>query len=142
MFIPNGFVPSNANRQREYDAEGRLREVSYSSPTQDGGIAEASSLFATEAEQFGTISPFLKRNKAKDAQRRNYVIQPGGACIYFREDPELEDPYGGGRVQFTPTAQESFGHDSQPGGPLQGPAGRPFALGAIGDGGSPRKGGR
>lgn len=133
MFIPNGFTSSSAVRRREYDAEGRLRETRIGpGPHSDGesGIAEANSRYATDAEMFGTISPFLKRNKARDAQRRNYVIQPGGACIYFENEKELEDPYGGGRVQYTdaPTEKESFGHDSMPGGPTQGVQGRRFSL--------------
>lgn len=133
MYVPNGFIPSNASRRREYDEEGRLREVSISSPSQDGGIAESNSAYATEAEQFGTIAPFLARNKAKDARRRNYVIQPGGACLYFETPPEYPDYWQNGRVMFdAPTQKESFGHNSQPGGPTQGPSGRSFSLGREG----------
>ena len=134
MYIANGFVPSSAIRRREYDEEGRLRETRIGpGPHTDGesGIAESNSLFATDAEFFGSITPFLKKNRIRDAKRRNYIIQPGGACIYFENQAQLEDPYGNGRVQYTdaPSAQESFGHNSQPGGPAQGPAGRRFELG-------------
>lgn len=138
MFIPGRFLPSSAVRNRQYDEEGRLREVRPGpGPHTDGdsGIAESNSLFATEAEMFGAITPVLKRNRIRDAKRRNYIIQPGGACIYFEAEKELKDPYGGGRVQYTvdmPEAKESFGHGSQPGGPSQGGQGRRFTLGRSG----------
>ena len=54
MFVPNGFIPSNANRTREYDEEGRLRETRIGPGPHtdgDGGIAESNSLFATDAEK-------------------------------------------------------------------------------------------
>jgi len=129
MFIPNGFLPSSANRRREYDEEGRLRETRIGPGPHtdgDGGIAESNSLFATDAEMFGAISPFLKRNRIRDVRRRNYTIQPGGACIYFEGERSLPDPYA--RVDM-PSEQESFGHNTQPGGWSQSPdQGRAFTV--------------
>ena len=136
MFIPNGFTPSTVNHATMYDEEGRLKSFRINSRNDDdAGIAEANSLYATNAEMFGTITPFLRVNRIADAQRRNYVVQPGGACIYWQEDPRLEDPYLHGRVQFTgPSERESFGHDSQPGGPKSGSdqRGRAFTVGEAG----------
>ena len=126
MFIPSGFAPSRANVQRQYDSEGRLREVridSSGASSGDPGIAQSNSLFATDAELFGTITPFLKRARLKDAKRRNYVIQPGGACLYSETDQQLADPYNHGQVRFDmPTEQESFGHYTQPDATVQPPA--------------------
>ena len=133
MIPPSGFIPSNANRARFYDEEGRLKEFrpgTQGGESDEGAIAEANSLFATDAELFGSISPFLKVNKIRDAKRRNYIIQPGGACIYFEADKELKDPYGGGRVQFTgPSDKESFGPTSLDGTKMAEPNGRAFTLG-------------
>lgn len=112
MQIPNGFLPSKYQKQIGYDVEGRLREFNISRES-TGGIGDANSLYATDAERFGTMAPFLKRNKAKDAPRRNYIIQPGGACIYFGDQPAPADPYDNGRVQYTaPDPKTSFGHDT------------------------------
>ena len=140
MFVPNPFLPSNAVHMIQYDEEGRLRKVRVNSPgasSDDGGIAEANSLYATDAELFGSITPFMKRNKLNDSKRRNYIIQPGGACIYFQEDKPLKDPYGGGRVQFTaPSERETFGHNSQSAGHEEGIHGRPFSMTGRGNSGT------
>lgn len=129
MFVPNGFVPSSAARQTYYDEEGRLRVVNISRDSV-GGIGESNSLFATDSEMFGAIAPFIKRNKSKDAPRRNYVIQPGGACIYFDPEKLLADPYDHGRVQFTgPSSRESFGHNSMDGSKMV--QGRPMMQGNV-----------
>jgi hypothetical protein len=140
MYIPNAFTPSTVIHQQMYDEEGRLKSfrIAPSRGAQgEGGISEANSLYSTDAELFGSVAPFLKRNRIVDARRRNYVIQPGGACIYFERPEELSDPYAHGRVQFTaPGDQESFGHNTQPGGfggqPNQG---RSFQVGAKSGGG-------
>lgn len=125
MWIPNGFVPSSINRTREYDEEGRLREVRHDSKgasSSDGAIAESNSLFATDAELFGTITPFMRVNKLRDADRRNYIIQPGGACIYFDPERPPPDPWDNGRVQFTaPSDRETFGHNTQPSASIEHP---------------------
>jgi hypothetical protein len=124
--------------QTLYDEEGRVhsfRKNTKSASSDDGGIAEANSLYATDAELFGTCAPFLRANKLRDAKRRNYVIQPGGACIYFKDDAPLKDPYGGGRVQFTaPDERESFGHNTQPDSAIQ----HPSILFDVGGSGLPR----
>lgn len=123
MFIPNGFIPSTFARRISYDEEGRLREFNLSRQS-TGGIGDANSLYATDAERFDSIAPFLKKNIAKDVARRDYRIQPGGACLYFSSPEELQDPYGGGKVQYTgPDPRTSFGHDSMPGRELQGVSG-------------------
>ena len=145
MFAPNGFTPSTVVHARMYDEEGRLKTMRPGpGPHTDGdsGISEANSLYATESEMFGTVTPFLKKNRIADAKRRNYVIQPGGACIYFKEEQMLADPYDHGRVQFTdmPSERESFGHNSMDGSKLSGSTGRPLSVGAPGalPGGSAR----
>lgn len=108
----------------------KVRVNSKTASSDNGGIAEANSLYATDAELFGTISPFLKRNKLADAKRRNYIIQPGGACIYFENDPQLADPYDHNRVQFTaPSERETFGHNTQPDGSVDHRNGRAFTIG-------------
>jgi len=138
MQIPNGFVPSTAQRQVQYDEEGRMREFRIGpfggSRGGDGGIADANSLYATDAERFGTIAPFLKRNRIRDAQRRNYIIQAGGAAIYFETEPQLADAWDNGRVQFTaPSDQETFGHNAQSDGYSRGTGGRSFQVGGRGE---------
>ena len=139
MWIPNGFPPSSA-RTRMYDQEGRLKEFrvdSRGASSDDGSIAEANSLYATDAELFGQVAPFLKRAKIRDANRRNYIVQPGGAVIYFddSEPQQLQDPFGNGRVQFTaPSEQETFGHNSMDGTKLAEPNGRAFTVGSRDDG--------
>lgn len=118
MFIPSPFIASTVNRQTFYDEEGRMHSVHVGSAADgDGGIAEANSLYATDAEMFGTCAPFLKRAKIADAKRRNYIIQPGGACIYWEDPVQLKDLYNHGQVQFStaPSERESFGHNSSPG---------------------------
>lgn len=115
MFIPNQFVSSTALRQREYDPEGRLREfrITGGRDSDDGGIAAANSLYATDAEFFGSMAPFLRCNKARDARRRNYIIQPGGAAIVFN-GPAPAVPPSPLRA-LMPSEQESFGHNSYDG---------------------------
>ena len=134
MFIPNQFVPSTAMRLREYDSEGRLREfrITGGRDSDDGGIAEANSLYATDAEFFGTMAPFLKRNKALDAPRRNYVIQPGGAALVFRGPAPsvVQSPVR----QCMPSGQESFGHNSYDGTKFGG-GGAVFNVSDAGPGG-------
>lgn len=119
MFIPSAFVSSTANREFTYDAEGRMHPVHVgSAPDGDGGIAEANSLYATQSEMFSSCAPFLRKNKLADAKRRNYVIQPGGAALYFKTEKKLADIYNHGRVQYSvdfPAENESFGHNSNPG---------------------------
>jgi len=106
--IPNGFVPSDVVRRTYYDPEGRMLSFNISRQS-TGGVSAANSLLATDAEHFDVCAPFLRRNKLNDAKRRNYVVQPGGAILYFDEDvpgsnrrstAELLDP------------KISFGHDS------------------------------
>jgi hypothetical protein len=120
-----------------YDEEGRLKSFRVNSKgasSDDDGIAESNSLYSTDAELFGTITPFLKKNRIRDAQRRNYVIQPGGACIYWKEDNKLADPYAHGRVQFTaPGERETFGHNTQPDGSVDHHQGRRFTISPRGD---------
>ena len=114
MRIPNNFLPSKFQKQIGYDEEGRLIEFNLSRQ-HTGGIGNANSMYATHAEQFDVMTPFLKANKAKDAPRRNYIIQPGGAAIYFgpRRAEAFPDPYGGGRVQYTvPDERTFFGHNT------------------------------
>lgn len=135
MHAPNGFVPSNVIHQTMYDEEGRLKTFRINSRSDDdSGISEANSLYATDAELFGTVAPFLKKAKIKDAGRRNYIVQPGGACIYFSDDKPLSDPYGNGRVQFTgPSEKESFGHNSYDGTKFGADnRGRAFTVGQAG----------
>jgi|ERR1700690_372239 len=140
MFVPSPFQPSNATHRFVYDEEGRMRSFRVGpdgAHTQEGGVGESNSLFATDAEYFGTITPFLKVNRIKDARRRNYIIQPGGACIYFDGEKVLKDPYNNGKVQYTaPSDQESFGHNSMDGNKLaQGvDGGRAFTVGRPGNG--------
>jgi len=113
MHIPNGFVPSDLQRYRVHDQEGRLVEFRIDSSitsSDDGGIAEANSLYATRAEMFGSIAPFLKRNRARDVTRRNYVIRPGGEAVYEIDRPDI-------RFNF-PSEQESMGHNSLNGSKL------------------------
>lgn len=132
MFIPGKFVPSHVNHQTHYDEEGRLRTFRIGMG-EDGGVGEANSLYATQAEYFGSRAPFIKNNQIRDAKRRNYIIQPGGACIYFETERELEDPYGGGRVQYTaPSDKESFGHNSMDGSKMPNP-GVQFTVGSASD---------
>jgi hypothetical protein len=108
MLVPSGFLPTREARAIHYDQEGRLRSFNISR-TGDSGIAETNSLFSTESEAFGAIAPFLKKAKQKDSARRNYVVQPGGATIYFDENgppPEMVS-----RTEF-PEDKESFGHNT------------------------------
>lgn len=108
MMIPNGFMPSDVVRRTYYDPEGRLKSFNISRP-EEGGIGDTNSLFSTDAERFGSLPPFLKANKEKDASRRNYIIQPGGAAIYFEED-RIEGALP--RKTEFPAPKTSFGHDS------------------------------
>lgn len=125
MYIPDRFMPSNLVRQIHYDEEGRLRTFREAGTrNEEGGIGEANSLYATDAEHYDRCAPHLRAAKIKDAKRRNYIIQPGGACIYFQQERMPPDPYENGRVQYTaPTSQESRGHntmDAVIGGPRNG----------------------
>lgn len=108
MMVPNGFMPSETARKTYYDSEGRLLEVNISRGDA-GRLGESNSLFQTDAEKFSTMSPFLLRNRRKDARRRNYIIQPGGAAIYFDQTGPL--PEAPSHAEYPP-ASESFGHNS------------------------------
>ena len=106
MRIPSPFAPSSFARRVQYDDEGRMRE--YRPGTQgDTGIGDSNSLFATESERFDAITPFLKRSKAAADKAREYVIQPGGACLYKRVE---EEPYYSQRKFEYPDGRQSFGH--------------------------------
>lgn len=107
-----GFLPSSQSKQFFFDVDGRVLQ-SHVSRGDDPALGEANSIYATDAEKFGTIAPFLKVNRTRDAKRRNYVIQPGGACLYFDTQRLPPDPYDHNRVQYTaPSSQSVFGHDS------------------------------
>lgn len=108
--VPNGFMPSDVVRRTYYDPEGRLKSFNISRQ-EEGGIGDTNSLFSTEAERFGSLPPFLKANKQKDAKRRNYIIQPGGACIYFEDEEGAPQAVLPRRTEF-PAPKTSFGHDS------------------------------
>ena len=123
MYIPNAWPPSIAVTRREYDLEGRLMETRPGPGPHSDGIGVANSIYATEAEEFDSITPFLKKNRREDIKRKGYFIQPGGACM------ELKKPEDPGPKFEGPSYQDSFGHNSQPGGPTQGPNGRPFVVG-------------
>ena len=117
MYIPGRFVPSGLTKTIHYDEEGRMREFRKDSKD-EAGLGEANSLYATDAEMFGSRAPFLKVNNIRDARRRNYIIQAGGACIYWEVDPMLAEPYDHNRVQYTaPDSRDSFGHNSMDGLP-------------------------
>ena len=108
MQIPNGFMQSSATKTTEYDQEGRLRLTRYGHGG-EGGVGESNSIYATDAELFGTCAPFLKANRMKDAKRRNYIIQSGGALILFEEGEQPEDQRQ--KLRFSgPADQTSFGH--------------------------------
>jgi len=128
MRVPNGFKSSQAARQIQYDEEGRMRDVNVSRQS-TGSVGDANSLYATEAEKFGTVAPFLKANMNKDATRRNYVIQPGGAAIYFDGPAHHEDDRE--RAEFH-DQRESFGHNSLDGSKMV-TGGRSFAVGDRGN---------
>lgn len=132
MYPADSFLPSSTVRRQTYDEEGRLREVRIGpdgSHSQLGGVGEYNSMYSSTAEAFGEIAPFLKAARLRDAKRRNYIIQPGGACIYFESEPPMEDPWANGRVQFNaPSDQETFGHNSLDGSKMGNPNGRPFTV--------------
>jgi hypothetical protein len=112
-FVPNGFLSSEIARRVTYDEEGRLRDINISRGSV-GGIADANSLFATEAEKLGSIAPFLRMNRREDVRRRNYIIQAGGACVYF--DPESPEAPPLHKIRpEVPDPRTSFGHDSMDG---------------------------
>ena len=111
MYIPNGWKRRDESQRLTYNHEGKL-QVENLSRQSTGGIGRANSRFATEAEEFDSIAPFLAQNRAVDAERRNYVIQPGGACLYFANEERLAEPYAHNRAQFDgPDDRESFGHN-------------------------------
>lgn len=130
MFAPNGFVPSSHVRKFLYDEEGRLLTHRPASQDDNPALAEANSLYATDAEVFGVMPPFLAAAKRRDSKRRNYIVQPGGACIYFEDDRRLADPWDHNRVQYTaPDERESFGHNSMDGTKMSDPRGRALQVG-------------
>ena len=110
MTTPNRWVPSRAAKLASYDAEGTLHEFNLSRQA-TGGVGRYNSLFATEAEAFDSIAPHLAINRAKDVSRRNYVVQQGGATIYFEGPAVVVDPYTGHRTPHPfPNDRASFGH--------------------------------
>jgi len=116
MFLPGGgFVPSKFQKRLQYDPEGRLREYNVSRSS-TGGVAVANSLYATDAERFDSIAPFLAANMEKDRPRRNYVILPGGSALYFGDKPAPADLYGKNIVEQEPIPdpRNFFGHDRDP----------------------------
>lgn len=130
--IPSGFLPSAASRVITYDSEGRLLEYERSegrlvpvhpaSREEPAGVAEANSLYATDAEMFGSLPPFLRANRDRDIRRRNYIIQPGGAQIIFSGPPPVATLPT--RRAYAPSSSESMGHNSYDGTKLAGPVGR------------------
>lgn len=116
MFLPNGgFLPSKAQHRYAYDPEGRLREFNLSRQS-TGGISDTNSLFATHAEHYDVVAPFLKANMAKNFPRRNYIVQPGGSVVYFGGRAAPPDPYANNEVQYNapafPDPKQSFGHNT------------------------------
>lgn len=121
MQLPNGFKSSEFARRIQYDDEGRMYEQDMALPNQATGIGDANSLYATDAERFDSISPFLAANRARDAMRRNYIIAPGGDRV-FPDVDESQQP------EALPSQRTSFGHDSLDGTKMV-TGGRAFTLG-------------
>lgn len=123
MYIPNQFVSSTAVRRREYDLEGRLREfrISGGRDSDDRGIASSNSLYSTDAEFYDQMAPFLLRNRRIDAQRRNYVVQPGGAVLVFDGPAPAVAPSS--MRTLRPSEGETFGHNSMDGTKFRGGGG-------------------
>ena len=59
------------------------------------------------------MAPFIRRNKAKDSVRRNYVVQPGGAIIVFDGPAPASVPSP--LRALRPSDRETFGHNSMDG---------------------------
>lgn len=122
--IPNQWRASKEQKLYSYDEEGRLLEFNISRQS-TGGIGDANSLYATDAERFSAKAPFIARAMEKDATRRNYVVQPGGATIYFDGPARVT---AAEKVGYTvPDPKESFGHDSMD-GVFPGPVTRPSPI--------------
>lgn len=120
--IPNQWLPSKKQHLYSYDEEGRLLEYNVSRQS-TGGLGDTNSLYATDAERFSSKAPFIARAMEKDAGRRNYVVQPGGATIYFDGPAHLS---AAEKVKYTmPDPRESFGHDSLDGTV---PGGGPYGI--------------
>lgn len=124
MFIASPFVPSSISRTITYNAEGKIRTEDRLNFGRWGGVGVANSMYPTEAEKFDSMAPFLKAAKERDAPRRNYVIQPGGATVYFDNPVDMKQAiYGTPATAHIPTDQESFGKALD--------QGRPMASGTI-----------
>lgn len=132
MFIPNGFRPSAKQAKYTYDPEGKLREYSESRGS-TGGIGDSNSLYATDAEKFGTVAPFLKNSMAKDRPRRNYVIQPGGRSIYFGRQPAPSYPYDDRPMYEAGDERDVFGHARPISGPPAVNSSTRFSVGMNGN---------
>lgn len=48
-------------------------------------VRESNRALPTRDEKYGAVAPFLLNAKLKDAGRRNYTIQPGGATAFFSD---------------------------------------------------------
>lgn len=109
MRTPSPYFPSPLSRTLTYSIEGKLRVDDRVNQGKWPGMGAANSMYPTEAEKFDSITPFLKAAKMKDAPRRNYVIQPGGAAIYFEGQADMvEAIYGTPSTAHIPTDKESF----------------------------------
>lgn len=81
-----GFKPSYIGQQMTY-------VPGWTPPPPGRGGANSSC--PTEAERYGSVTPFMDRNRRKDAPRRNYVVQPGGAIAYFETPEAMEEALTG-----------------------------------------------
>ncbi len=111
MYQPGGWVPSKLATWAGYSPEGRLVQAD-PSRDQTGGAGVSNSLYETDAERFDVVTPFLAKALEKDRPRRNYIVQPGGATIYYGPRPAPRHPYGEPRPLY-PAALDQVGHDSQ-----------------------------
>lgn len=128
MRIPSPFIPSSLSRKMTYNLEGKVQADDRVSQGKWPSMGSANSMYPTEAERFDSITPFMKAAKLKDASRRNYVIQPGGAAVYFDNPPDMvEAIYGTPSTAHIPTDQDSFSKGLSQGKPAT--MGRPMGGG-------------
>lgn len=93
-----GFKPSEAAKLLDLSSVDSFRP--------EGDLGRYNTGYRTEAQSETAIAPFLAANKARDEQRRNYVIRAGGKLEY-KSDPtevtsvEMDDQH------------KVFGHNSR-----------------------------
>jgi hypothetical protein len=98
----------------EYDQESRMRTVRLD-PGHMSSTDRENMMFASSAEAYPSLPPFLSMAIQVDRPRRNYFIKPGGQVVFYDPaNPPPPDPTSR-RLYTVPSEKVSLGGGTLPG---------------------------